>query len=325
MPSLSSWSQVLPIVCRLLKQELARGCAATDADFVVERQMQGVKSATGRGVSRFPDKHFAEVECLHRAQRNVLDGAEAAGVELKPLEALIARHKQEGPLPQRQQRLDLDDSDLLGKAVPLLDDLTRAQEVKVAFQRLAEDQAFAIESVWSWTSGVPPYTICQEALTPLVDPSSADATGEDEVAMVATRADLNGDTLFSAVYRRQSTRVSHWVIMVWRGRNDQIVPYIAMIKYFVQLPSMPLESDGHTTALTLAIVDLFKGSFLDDERLVEVDMERAMNRRRAPGRWRWPLYAVPLEMIDGKVIVAAPGEVFKGKMYFMRYYSTTIH
>ncbi|GLC39794.1 hypothetical protein PLESTM_000942700 [Pleodorina starrii] len=311
--------------CRLLPQELACGSAASDADFVVERQMQGVKSATGRGVSRWPDRHFAEVECLRRAQHNVLNHAGAAGAVLHPLDVMIAKHKQAGPLPQRLKLVEPEDSDLVGKVRPLLGDSGRAQEVMTAFQRLAADQAFNNESVRSWTDGHEPFTLCDEAIIPLTDPSSKDAIGDGPVAMIATRADLNGDVLFSAAYRRQSSRVSHWVITAWNGLNDQLVPYIGMIKYFVEMPAMLKNSGEYTTPLTLAIMDLFKGSFVADEGVVEVDMERATNRRQAPGVWRWPLFAVPLEMIDGKVIMAAPSGILRGKMYFMRYYSTTIH
>ncbi|GLC77697.1 hypothetical protein PLESTF_001975900, partial [Pleodorina starrii] len=100
-----------------------------------------------------------------------------------------------------------------------------------------------------------------------------DAIVDGPVAMIATRADLNGDVLFSAAYRRQSSRVSHWVITAWSGLNDQLVPYIGMIKYFSEMPAMLKNSGKYTTPLTLAIMDLFKGSFVVDEGVVEVDME----------------------------------------------------
>ncbi|EFJ51490.1 hypothetical protein VOLCADRAFT_87564 [Volvox carteri f. nagariensis] len=314
-------------VCRLFDQEMARGSAAADADFVVERQMQAAKSATGRGVSRFPDKHFAVVECIRRAQRNVKEGADASGVQLRSMQQLFMFFRQADPLhPKCKSQSALDEhTDLIGSSVPLQKDPLLAQEVKVAFERLVKDQAHALESVRSWTCGRPPYNICWEALMPLVDPSAEDATIEGQIATVASRAEWNGDIFFSTLYKRPSARLSYWVLLAWRGLNDQVVPYIGMVKYFTNLPAMPRSSPrGSTTMLTLAIVDLFKGSFVNPA-MVEVDMDRALGRKPASGIWRWPLYAVPLELIDGKVIVAAPQGMLKGKMYFTRYYSTSDH
>ncbi|KXZ42338.1 hypothetical protein GPECTOR_160g121 [Gonium pectorale] len=54
-------------VCRLYEQEVARGSAAADNEFVVERMMQDFKRVAGRRVAVKIEEHFAEQHLVTRA------------------------------------------------------------------------------------------------------------------------------------------------------------------------------------------------------------------------------------------------------------------
>ncbi|KXZ41200.1 hypothetical protein GPECTOR_657g778 [Gonium pectorale] len=58
-------------ICRLYEQEVARGAAAADNEFIVERMMQEFKRTAGRRVAWKVEEHFAQQHLLHRAMTDI--------------------------------------------------------------------------------------------------------------------------------------------------------------------------------------------------------------------------------------------------------------
>lgn len=265
-------------VCRLWKQEQARGNVCKDLDFAVERHMQEFKAVVGRRVSKEPEKTYVNELLLRRALRSVRlgDSTLRSFEDLFPDRALAPS----GPGYDTSR----DGVVLIGKGVVM-----RSNDPRHAASCSASLAYVENLSPLGWERGDVQVAFAQRGIAGV---------------LVYTRAECNEEVFFAEGYGRARTRVSNWALVQWAHGQNGTRDYVVRIKYFVRIPH---PTNGGVAPLRLAICDVYR-------YLVPKNGGR-LYRARVVG---WPAYAVDTFNIAQKLVCAFPQGYSSENMYFMK-------
>jgi len=212
------------LVCRLPRQELARGPSGKDLEYCVERLMQFFKTLTGRRRSKDPEKVFANrylmmtgLTCMQREQQGLQSIVDNV---LDP--------------PQREEmglHLDtpLDDCILQNSGKHLR--TGERDEVMKALRKYIN-----VSKPVGW--------IRADAFTCVM---------RSRCVLKYTEAEVNESQLVGRGHGRAKTRPNYWVLVEYTDDNGNIVEYVATVYYFVKVthPRQP------GVYIRLAMVDLY--------------------------------------------------------------------
>lgn len=279
---------------------------------------------------------FAQVLCLQRAQTVVLNQLSGvAKVQLLSLEQFLDRFaRDKAGSPADEQDGNDDDAEGLSGGAALAGKMTCIVQMQDDGHIVREALANAIKEVgWCWKelqswghdTGIvrnkrPVWELDPISHSVLLDPEGG------PWAQVAVRASCHVGDIFSLRYTRPTSRVSYFVGLVFANSKERCQPFVGRVRFFVRLPSVEY-NNGVTEALELAIVELFRAQYVSDDpcsfkhRLWKLDIASA---RQGAAHWpHWRHYALPVQRIERKLILAAPNRAVDGVVYFMPYEGRT--
>ncbi|DBA87963.1 TPA: hypothetical protein ACH3X1_004948 [Trebouxia sp. C0004] len=273
------------LVCRLYKQEEARGCIATCGKLGAERGIQHVKSNVKYRTTSCPEKLYVHDLLVDEALSTLQhDDATSACVRtaVKSFDELVPKYRaniRTGPL--YDTRDDVTGTQLIGKGSKLKHGaLTDAvQHVTQYLHRMGQRY---------WTemmSGVSqqPLEICSY-----------------------TMAHKRGDELmWSVAHRRARTRVSFYPKLRFITRHGSETLYIAEVQPFLRAVN------GAADVLRLAVCKLYPARYgLPDMRSTEDIMTAKFQSQNAQ-----TVLAVDVSELDTKLVTAKEGDKLYGIVY----------